>query len=329
MQAVVYTKYGPPDVLSVEQIDKPNIKEHEVLIRIRAASVNPIDWKFRGGSIPTRLISGLIKPKLNVLGVDFSGEIEEIGKDVKRFKKGDLVYGGAFGGTYAELLAIAENSGLGLKPSNMTFEESAAVPLAALTALQALREKGEMLKGHSVLVYGASGGVGTFAVQIAVAFGAEVTAVTGTQNVELVRSLGARRVIDYTKEDFTKENQSYDILLDAVGKVSFWHSKRSLKSKGKFVTVSPKFKDLFPIVWSWAIGGAGTRKVRTLLTKLRPEDIDVLTSLIESGQIKAIIDRHYDFGRLADAHRYAELGHVQGKVVITMQGDSFVVNRSS
>ena len=236
MKAIVYTKYGLPDVLELKEVEKPAIKEDEMLIKVHATSVTPMDWRFRNGKFPARLFSGLIKPKINILGVDLAGEVESVGKDVKLFKNGDQVYGGARSGCYAEYVAMSENAVVTVKPVNMTYEEAAAVPFGAFSALHFLRDAGNIQSGQKVLINGASGGVGTFAVQLAKYFGAEVTAVCSTSNLDLVRSLGADEVIDYTKEDFTKNGQTYDIVFDAVAKNTFSNCKKSLNQKGIYVT---------------------------------------------------------------------------------------------
>ena len=315
MKAIVYTKYGLPDVLELKEVEKPAIKEDEILIKVHATSVTPMDWRFRNGKFPARLFSGLIKPKINILGVDLAGEVESVGKDVKLFKNGDQVYGGARSGCYAEYVAMSENAVVTVKPVNMTYEEAAAVPFGAFSALHFLRDAGNIQSGQKVLINGASGGVGTFAVQLAKYFGAEVTAVCSTSNLDLVRSLGADEVIDYTKEDFTKNGQTYDVVFDAVAKSSFSNCKRSLNQKGTYVTTETISLQLVHVLWTSIIGG---KKAKTMLPKPSAEDLIFLKDLIEGGRVRSVIDRCYPLEQIAEAHRYAEKGHVKGKVVITL-----------
>lgn len=314
MKAIVYEKYGNPNVLQVKDLETPVIKSNEVLIKVRACSINPIDWKIRKGFLPGRLLWGLFKPKMRTLGFDMAGIVESTGKDVSRFSNGDEVFCGTMGGSYAEYVAIPETAAITLKPTNMTFEEAAAVPLAAVTALQALRNKANIRSGHHVLVHGASGGVGTFGVQIAKALGAEVTGVTSTHNLELVASLGATKVIDYTKEDFATNKQTYDIIFDAVGKSSFSHSKNSLTQNGIYVTATPRISDAAPIIWTsiW-----NRKKSKTLLTNTNADDLVFIRELVEAGQLRSIIDKRYEYNQIVQAHQYAEKEHSKGKVIIT------------
>ena len=316
MRAIVYTKYGPPDVLELKEVEKPTIKDNEVLIKVYATTVSSVDWRFRSGKkIIGRMMSGLIKPKRNILGVELAGEIESVGKDVKLFKKGDQVYGGTRGGCHAEYICLSEKEVV-IKPTNMTYEEAAAVPFSAGTALQFLRDKGNIQSGQKVLINGASGGIGTFAVQLAKYFGAEVTGVCSTTNLELVQSLGADKVIDYTKEDFTKNGQTYDIIFDAVGKNSFSHCKSSLNQKGIYLSTILTFPLLLQMLWTSKIG---SKKAKFMKAILRTGELIFLKDLIEAGKIKTVIDRRYPLSQTAEAHRYAEKGHAKGKVVITLQ----------
>ena len=314
MKAIVYERYGSPDVLQVKDLGTPVINSNEVLIKVRACSVNPIDWKIRKGFLPGRLLWGVFKPRMRTLGFDMAGIVESTGKDVSLFSDGDEVFCGTMGGSYAEYVAMSETAAITLKPSNMTFEEAAAVPLAAVTALQALRNKANIRSGHQVLVHGASGGVGTFAVQIARAFGAEVTGVTSTHNLELVTSLGATKVIDYTKEDFATNDRTYDIVFDAVGKSSFYHSKSSLSKNGVYVTATPRISDAVPIIWTSMGNG---QKSKTLLTNANSDDLVFIRELVETDQLRSIIDKRYEYNQIVQAHKYAEKEHSKGKVVIT------------
>ncbi len=319
MKAVVYTKYGPPDVLELKEVEKPAPKDNEVLIQVHATTVTPMDYRFRNGkTIIARFMTGLLKPKANyhILGVEFSGKIEAVGKDVKRFKPSDEVYGGGPpSGAHAEYVSMPEDR-VGIKPSNMTFEEAAGVTFAGTTALKFLREKGNIHEGQAVLVNGASGGVGTFAVQLAKYFGAEVTGVCSTVNLEMVQSLGADKVIDYTKEDFTKTGQSYDIIFDAVGKRTYSQCKNSLNPGGIYLNTVATVPLLVQMLWTSMIGD---KKAVFALLPFTPEDLVFLKDAIEAGKVKTVIDRTYHLSEIAEAHRYAEKGHARGKVVITVQ----------
>jgi NADPH:quinone reductase-like Zn-dependent oxidoreductase len=324
MKAVVYRNYGPPDVLTLQEVEKPAIKADEVLVKVRAASVNPADWHLmRGDPFLARIEMGLRRPDHPILGVDLAGTVEAAGGNVTRFRPGDEVFGEKFQsgwGCFAEYVAVAEDR-LVPKPANLTFEEAAAVPLAALTALQGLRDKGRIQRGQQVLINGASGGVGTFAVQIAKAFGAEVTGVCSTRNLELVRSIGADHVIDYTREDFTRTGTTYDLIYCAASNRSVADYQRALEPNGAcFVTGRTMSHVLFQIVFLGSLRSMfGTRRVGFMGT-VQPNGADLayLAHLLETGQIAPVIDRRYPLSDTAEAIRYLEHGHARGKVVITM-----------
>ena len=318
MKAIIYTKFGPPDVLKLSEIAKPVPQENEVLIRIYATTVAAED----PGTRSTPGLNGLIKPKKSILGWYLSGEIEAIGDEVTKFKKGDKVFGsaGMSYGTYAEYICLPEGSALAIKPTNMTFEEAAAIPNGALTALPFLRDSGKIENGQEILVNGASGSVGTAAVQIAKYYGAEVTGVCSATNLNLVQSLGADRVIDYTEEDFTKSGQTYDIIFDAVGKSAFSRCRASLKPGGIFLTTVPTLAILLQMVWT-SVGR--NKKVRFMATGLRPankkaDDLDFIKDLVEAGKLHPVIDKRYPLEEIVLAHRYVEKGHKKGNVVITL-----------
>jgi len=321
MKAIVCTKYGPPEVLQLQEVEKPAPKDNEVLIRIYATTVAIEDTNMRASPG----LNSDRKPKKTILGTYLAGEVETVGKDVKRFRKGDQVYGftGFFGqlGAYAEYTCMPEKGTLAIKPANMTYEEAAAIPNGGLTALPFLRDKGKIKSGQKVLIYGASGAVGTAAVQLARYYGAEVTGVCSTTNLELVKALGASKVIDYTKEDFTKSGETYDIIFDAVGKISFSRCKNSLTQRGIYLSTVPMPATVLQMLWTLIVGG---KKVRFAATGLMPaskkkKDLIFLTELIEAGKIKAVIDRRYPLEQIAEAHRYVEKGHKKGNVVITVE----------
>jgi len=332
MKAIVCTEYGTPDVLQLKEVAKPTPKDNEVLIRVHATSVNFGDLMARNFKavsprkfnmlFPFWLLSkisfGLRKPNITILGNELAGEIEAIGKDVKRFKKGDRVFGypGLSFGAYAEYVCLPENGVLAIKPTNMTYEEAAVVPYGAIMALNLLR-KANIQPGRKVLVNGASGGIGSAAVQIAKHFGAEVTGVCGTPRLEFVKSLGADHVIDYTKEDFTQNGKTYDFIFDILGKGSFSRVKHSLKPNGILLFASFKMKHLLQMLWTSMIGG---RKVICALAPGSVEDLISVKELIEAGKLKAVIDRCYPLEQTAEAHRYVEQGRKQGNVVIAIQG---------
>jgi NADPH:quinone reductase-like Zn-dependent oxidoreductase len=324
MKAIVYNRYGPPEVLRYEEVEKPAPKEDEVLIRVRAASVNPLDWRIRSGTpFFVRLMMGLSESKLKRPGVDVAGRVEAIGPKVARLRVGDAVFG-ACRGAFAEYVCTRESSVV-TKPPNVTFEEAAAAPVAGYTALQALRNKGHVRAGQKVLINGAAGGVGTFAVQIAKSFGADVTGVCSTRNVEMVRSIGADRVVDYTREDFTKGGQRYDVIVDNAGNHSVSEIRRAMNPGAICVAVGGKWLGYAPLLTKMIKAAVSSRfsdrKMRTLMAKGNPEDLATLGDLMESGKVKPVIDRRYRLNEVPEAMRYLEEGHARGKVVITVEED--------
>ena len=320
MRAVIRNKYGSPDVLEFQEIAKPDLTDDVVLVRVRTASINPLDWyTMTGTPYVGRVQSGLRKPKSNRLGVDFAGTVEAVGKNVTDFRPGDEVFGGK-NGALAEYVCVRD--GIVAKPANLTFEQAAAVPVAALTALQGLRDKGQIQPGQKVLINGASGGVGTFAVQIAKSFGAEVTGVCSTRNVELVRSLGADHVIDYTKEDFTQSNRRYDLMLDVAGSRSWSAIKRVLNPQATVVVAGAKGNNLLGplshIVKLRLATLLSSQKAVFFMANFNRADMIVLEELLESGKITPVIDKCYKLNEIADALRYLGEGHAQGKIVVTL-----------
>jgi NADPH:quinone reductase-like Zn-dependent oxidoreductase len=322
MKAMVYTTYGSPDVLQLTQVANPMLKEDEVLIRIHAASANAADWHLlRGDPFLFRFMSGLLKPKNTILGADIAGRVESVGRNVTQFLPGDAVFGDLSGcglGGFAEYVSVPEHAVI-TKPASMTFEEAAAVPMAAVTALQALRDEGQIQPGHKVLIHGASGGVGTFAVQIAKSFRAEVTAVCSTRNVDLVRSIGADHVIDYTQEDFTKTGQRYDLILAANGDRSMFEYKRALAPTGRYVVTGGSMAQLFQaILLGPLLSMAGRQKMGNAVARPNQKDLAFLKELLDAGNVVPVIDRSYPLSETAEAIRYLEAGHARGKVVITV-----------
>jgi NADPH:quinone reductase-like Zn-dependent oxidoreductase len=321
MKAIVYENYGPPDVLQFKEIATPAPADNEVLIKVRAASVNPLDWHFmRGEPWFIRLMIGLRKPKDERLGVDVAGVVEAVGKNVTQFKPGDEVFGGCRG-AFAEYACATEDQ-LTLKPANLSFEQAAAVLVAAITALQGLRDKGRIKPGQKVLVDGASGGVGTFAVQIAKSFGAGVTAICSTGKMETARSIGADHVIDYTREDFTQSGQSYDLILAANAYHSIFAYRRALRRGGICVKSGGKASLLAMILeplLSLMLSRIGGKKVCGFIAKLNKKDLMLLKDILEAGKVVPVIDRRYPLSDTAEAIRYLEEGHARGKVVITLE----------
>ncbi len=322
MKAVVYTKYGSPDVLQLKEVEKPTPKDNEVLIRIHAASANAADWHLlRGDPFLLRLGYGLLKPNNTILGADIAGRVEAVGNNVTQFQPGDEVFGDISGcglGGFAEYVSVPEHAVIS-KPASMTFEEAAAVPMAAVTALQGLRDKGQIQPGQKVLIHGASGGVGTFAVQIAKAFGAEVTAVCSTSKVDMVRSLGADHVIDYTQEDFTKNGQRYDLILAANGDRSMFEYKRALARKGRYVVIGGSMTQIFQaMLLGPLLSMAGRQNIGNVRARPNQKDLACMKELLEAGKVIPVIDRCYPLSETAEAIRYLEAGHARGKVVITV-----------
>jgi NADPH:quinone reductase-like Zn-dependent oxidoreductase len=310
MKAVVIRRYGAAEVLQYEDVEQPKIEPTQLLVKVRASSVNPIDWKIRQGMLS--LITGNKFPK--ILGFDVAGDVIALGSGVTRFQVGDAIYGSTSfpGGGYAEFAAVPENL-VALKPTNLSYEEAAAVPLAALTALQALRNEGNIQTGQTVLINGAAGGVGVFAVQIAKVLRAVVTGVSSTKNLDLVKSLGADRVIDYTQQDFTEDTAQYDIIFDAVGKRSLSQTKRVLKPNGVYITTIPSPEVFLESVFTAFLPG---QKAKFILEKPNTEDLLFLKQLIEAGKIRVVIDRTYPLQELAAAHAYSETGRAVGKIAI-------------
>ena len=317
MKAIVYTEYGSPDVLQLKEVEKPAPKENEVLVKVQAASANPADWHLmRAEPFLARLENGLFKPKITKLGADVAGRVEAVGKSVSQFQAGDDVFGELplnVLGSFAEYVCASEDA-LALKPARLTFEQAAAVPLAAFTALQGLRDKGQIQPGQKVLINGASGGVGTFAVQIAKSFETEVTGVCSTRNLDLVRSIGADHVIDYTQEDFTQTGQRYDLIFDAVGNRSVSDLRRALSPNGicavaGFTSLSRLFQVMF----------MGGKKIGLMETaKGNKKDLLFIKELLEAGKVIPVIDRIYPLQEVPEAIRYLEAGHARGKVIVTV-----------
>jgi NADPH:quinone reductase-like Zn-dependent oxidoreductase len=322
MKAIVYERYGPPDVLEMKEVAKPTPKNNEVLIKTHATTVTSGDWRARSLDMPVgfgpiaRLVFGVLRPRQPILGTELAGEVESVGRDVSKFKVGDQVFafGGAGMGCYVEYKCMPEDGAVALKPANLTYDEAAAMSFGGTTALHFFR-RGKLQRGERVLVNGASGGVGTAAVQLAKHFGAEVTGVCSAANVELVRSLGANHVIDYTKDDFTENGETYDVIVDTVGTAPFSRSKGSLRERGRLLLVLGGLPDMLQSPWA---SMTSSKKVIAGPAPGRAEDLRFLAELAKAGEFKPVIDRRYPFERIAEAHRYVDKGHKKGNVVITL-----------
>ena len=315
MKAVVFEKYGSPEVLELREVDKPSVADDELLVKVHAASIQQTDIRFRTGTpFLARVLGGLFKPKNQILGCDYSGIVEATGKNVNEYNVGDKVYGQLDGrtGTHAEYISVSMKE-VSTKPKNLTFVEAASVGVAGTMALQCLRDYGEIQQGQKVLINGASGGIGTFAVQLAKYYDTEVTGVCSTTNLEMVKSIGADYVIDYTKEDFTKMVDEYDVIFDAVRKNTFANCKNALTSKGIYVTTEFGVTILLQMKMN---SNPNRKRMVGMLGKADPEDLVFLRELIEAGKIKPVIDRTYPLEEIADAHRYVDKGHAKGKVIM-------------
>ncbi|NHJ06234.1 MAG: NAD(P)-dependent alcohol dehydrogenase [Candidatus Heimdallarchaeota archaeon] len=318
MKAIILTKYGPPSVLKLQEIEKPTIKENQVLIKVHATSVTPMEYRTRSAKAPlwpiSRIMMGFWKPKQKIIGNDVAGEIVEVGKEVEKYKKGDKIFGFAYG-TYAEYVVASEKTSLVIMPPTLSYEEGASVGFGGVTSLHFLKKVANIQSGQKILINGASGGVGVFAVQLAKYFGVEVTGVCSTKNVELVKSLGADKVIDYTKEDFTKtKEQKYDIIFDVVGKSSFSKCRKILTNKGLYINIVPTYRLFIQMFWT------SKRNKKKVITGIAANNgyLLFLKELLEANKLQVIIDRTYPLEQIADAHAYAEKGHKVGSVVVTV-----------
>ncbi|SFA99181.1 MULTISPECIES: NAD(P)-dependent alcohol dehydrogenase [unclassified Bacillus (in: firmicutes)] len=325
MKAIVYSNYGPPDVLKLTEVVKPIPKDNEILVKVKATTVTVADIRSRSFTVPpafwlpARITLGFRQPKKEILGMELAGEVESVGKEVKRFKQGDQVFAASLVGfgAYAEYKCLPEDGPVSIKPSNITYSEAAAIPIGARTALYFLR-KANIQSGHRVLVYGASGSVGSYAVQIAKNFGAIVTGVCSTTNLELVKSLGADKVIDYTAEDFSRINERYDVVFEAVNKSSFSACMKLLKKDGIYINVTEPLPSV-RMIWTKL-----TSRKKVLLSRNSPETseaLEFLKELVETGKLKVVIDRYYEFEEIVEAHRYVEKGHKKGNVVINVENN--------
>ncbi len=321
MKAIVYTRYGSPDVLQYQEVAQPTPKDNEVLIRVHAAVVGPADCAFRKGEpFIVKLIYGLRKPKYAILGTEFAGVIEAVGKAVRLFKTGDEVFGlspNTFG-AHGEYMCLPEDKALIVKSARMTYEDAVGICDGAPTALTFLRDTAHLQRGQNVLINGASGAVGAYAVQLAKHFGANVTGVCSTKNIELVTSLGADHVIDYTREDFTQNGQTYDVIFDAVAKRSFAECKASLTKTGVYLSTSPSLSIVWQMLWT-SIRGGKKAKFATAGLMQNKDNLNVLKELFDAGKLKAVIDRRYPLEQMAEAHRYVDMGHKKGNVVIMVE----------
>ncbi|MHA2100441.1 MAG: NAD(P)-dependent alcohol dehydrogenase [Candidatus Kariarchaeaceae archaeon] len=325
MKAIVFEKYGSPDVLELKEIDLPVLEDDEMLVKVYASSINTVETAARSGVKAlfglTRLESGIRKPKKTDTGADFAGEIVEIGKGITKFKVGDQVYGLSRTGSCAEFAKVSEK-GIALKPSTMNYSYAAGVPIAALTALQFLRDLGNISDGQKVLIYGASGGIGTYAIQYAKSFDVEVTGVCSGKNMQLLKELGADKVIDYTKKDFTKSEEKYDLIFDTVGKSPQWRWKNALNKNGIFLQAGSPNMRFTRFLLQVAGNKFRKKKMRFTVTKTRPEDLEHLAELIDEGKIKTVIDKIYSLEETAEAHRHYETGRTVGKVVVNIIDES-------
>lgn len=318
MKAVLYHRYGPPEVLQLQEVEPPTPDDTQVLVRVRAASLNPADWRVRKGQLVARVSNGWLRPRNPMMGADFSGRVEAVGKNVTQFQPGDEVFGRRSSNGLAEYVCVSEKP-IVVKPASITFEQAAALPVAGLTALQSVRDAGAVQPGQTMLVNGASGGVGTFTVQIAKSFGAHVTGVCSTKHLDLVRSIGADEVIDYTREDFTQKGQRYDVIIDNAGNRSVLELRRVLKPHGICVLIGAKAISLLFLNMGLGrvISATSGQKIGFMLSKIRKEDLTRLASLVESGKMMPVLDRCYPLQEVVAASRYVEQGHPSGKVVIT------------
>jgi NADPH:quinone reductase-like Zn-dependent oxidoreductase len=324
MKAVVATKYGPPDVLQVQEVDKPAPTDSQLLVRVRAVSLNPAEWRMRRGMLLARVVTrAFSRPPEPMLAADFAGRVEAVGRDVSEYAVGDEVYGRRSPDGFAEYVCVSEKS-IARKPANVTFEQAAAVPVAGLTALQSIRDNGQLRPGQKVLINGAAGGVGTFGVQIAKAFGAEVTGVCSPRNLELVRSLGADRVVDYTREDFTRSGQQYDLIIDNVGNRSLADQARVLRPGGICVIVGYTSLPLLfqHLVLARLISRMGSKRFGMMLARITHADLVVMNELMASGKVVPVVDRRYPLSQVVEAYRYVETLHARGKVVVTFDQES-------
>jgi NADPH:quinone reductase-like Zn-dependent oxidoreductase len=324
MRAAIYRRYGPPEVVQVEEVPKPSPEDNEVLVRVHATTVAAADWRMRKADpFLMRIMTGLWRPKTQILGMEFAGTVESVGKSVTRFRAGDQVFGstGFKFGAHAEYLCVAENGVLAMKPVNMTLEEAAAVLFGGISALHFLR-LARIQAGQKALIYGASGSVGVFAVQLAKHFGADVTGVCSTANLEMVKSLGADRVVDYTRDDFSKAGRVYDIVCDTVGKSGFSRTLKSLKRGGCYLRIGASgglLSILGAMLRGMWISLTGAAKVIGGVARVAPGDLDLFLRLIEAGELRTVIDRRYSLDEIAEAHRYAEAGHKKGHVVVLLE----------
>ena len=321
MKTAVFRSYGSPDILKIENLEKPAPQDDEVLVKVRASSVNPVDWYSMTGLFLARLGNGLTKPKDTRLGVDYAGVVEAVGKNVTQFKPGDEVFG-ARSGAFAEYVCVKNH--VYPKPANITFEESGGVAVAAITALQGLRDHGSLQAGQKVLINGASGGVGTFAVQIAKALGAEVTGVCSTRNVDLIRSLGADYVIDYTREDFTRNSQRYDLILDIAGSRPWREVKQVMKAQSTYVIVGARKSNrwigpLAFVIKTRLASWGSSQKVVFFVAKFNQEDFLVLKDMFERGQVKPVVEKTYPLEKISEAMHHLGTGHARGKIIVTMR----------